>query len=199
MATSKVRIAARLRPRLPNELHDDGVRVCHGEPANASCSNSNTGGANTSLNPNNSASLAGANASNSSSGSASSSGSFTGIAVANPRDASQVFRFPYVHFFPIIHLRLRFIALDCRCSRGGGRRKVATEFTCSASEQRDWGRAIFFWLHMPHASRILRLHLQAVSAPLTLIYGFLHLIPRTHIYSQIHKLLRRGRDPGGDI
>jgi hypothetical protein len=120
MATSKVRIAARLRPRLPNELHDDGVRVCHGEPANASCSNSNTGGANTSLNPNNSASLAGANASNSSSGSASSSGSFTGIAVANPRDASQVFRFPYVHFFPIIHLRLRFIALDCRCSRGGG-------------------------------------------------------------------------------
>ncbi|KAJ7918374.1 kinesin-like protein [Mycena leptocephala] len=95
MATSKVRIAARLRPRLPNELHDDGVRVCHGEPANASCSNSNTGGANTSLNPNNSASLAGANASNSSSGSASSSGSFTGIAVANPRDASQVFHFPF--------------------------------------------------------------------------------------------------------
>ncbi|KAJ6557848.1 P-loop containing nucleoside triphosphate hydrolase protein [Mycena capillaripes] len=92
MATSKVKIAARLRPRLSGEPQDDGVRVCHGESANASCSSSSTGGANISLNANNSTgSGSDANASSSSSG----SGCFTGIAVANPRDASQIFRFPF--------------------------------------------------------------------------------------------------------
>ncbi|KAJ7726683.1 P-loop containing nucleoside triphosphate hydrolase protein, partial [Mycena maculata] len=72
MATAKVKIAARLRPRLTGEAQDDAVRVCHSEPAE--CSNTSNNG----------------NASRSSS-----DGSFTGIAVANPHDASQVFRFPF--------------------------------------------------------------------------------------------------------
>ncbi|KAJ7464998.1 kinesin-like protein [Mycena galericulata] len=95
MATAKVRIAARLRPRLPGEPQDDGVRVCHGEPSE--CSTSNTSGANASSSANNSSSLASGalNTSGSSSGSGNGGGPFTGIAVANPRDASQVFRFPF--------------------------------------------------------------------------------------------------------
>ncbi|KAK7044906.1 kinesin-like protein [Favolaschia claudopus] len=80
MAT-KVRIAARLRPRLTGEPPDDGgVLICRAE--------ANTSGSSSSLphnNPNNSA-----NSSSSSSG-----GSFTGLTVANPRDASQIFRFPF--------------------------------------------------------------------------------------------------------
>ncbi|KAF7360127.1 Kinesin-like protein [Mycena venus] len=91
--SSKVKIAARLRPRLPGEPPDDGgVRVCHAE--NSSCST----GANSSLPPHdanaNSSTGAGPNTSGSSTGSGA-SGSFTGIAVANPRDASQIFRFPF--------------------------------------------------------------------------------------------------------
>ncbi|KAJ7500900.1 P-loop containing nucleoside triphosphate hydrolase protein [Mycena galericulata] len=93
MATAKVKITARLRPRLPGELHGDGVHVCHGEPGECSA----TSGANTSSSTNNSSSLARSalNASGSSSGSGNGGGPFTGIAVANPRDASQVFRFPF--------------------------------------------------------------------------------------------------------
>ncbi|KAJ6478809.1 kinesin-domain-containing protein [Mycena vitilis] len=107
MATSKVKIAARLRPRLPNELHDDGVRVCHGEPANASYSGS--GEASTSSNAH-----TGANASSSSSGSANAGSSFTGIAVANPRDASQIFRFPFTSCYDADATQAAIFAADVR-------------------------------------------------------------------------------------
>ncbi|KAJ7665901.1 kinesin-like protein [Mycena polygramma] len=116
MATSKVKIAARLRPRLPNELHDNGVRVCHGEPANASYSGS--GEASTSSNAH-----SGANASSSSSGSANAGGSFTGIAVANPRDASQIFRFPFTSCYDADATQAAIFDADVRplldVARGG--------------------------------------------------------------------------------
>jgi hypothetical protein len=79
------------------------------------------------------------------------------------------------------------------------RRKVATEFTCSASEQRDWGRAIF--LLAAYASCLAYF----TSTPPGRLYApnsYLWLLAfnsTDSIYSQIHKLLRRGRDPGGDI
>ncbi|KAJ7017169.1 kinesin-like protein [Mycena alexandri] len=91
MATAKVRIAARLRPRLAHETPDPGdPRVCHAEPANTSTSSDpgkGKGSANTSLTANSSANASGS--------SNNGSGTFTGIAVANPRDASQIFRFPF--------------------------------------------------------------------------------------------------------
>ncbi|KAF7316051.1 Kinesin-like protein [Mycena indigotica] len=74
MATSgkAVKVIARLRPRLPGESADDGIRVCHGESGTntSSDTSSNTSGS-------------------------SSMTSFTGIAVNNPRDTSQIFRFPF--------------------------------------------------------------------------------------------------------
>ena len=65
MATHKVKIAARLRPRLESEIDDDSVKIVH--PSNDS------GG----------------------SSSSTSGGSF--ITVANPRDPTQIFKFPCVH------------------------------------------------------------------------------------------------------
>ncbi|KAF8169839.1 P-loop containing nucleoside triphosphate hydrolase protein [Mycena galopus ATCC 62051] len=57
--SSKVLIAARLRPKLAGEPPDDGgVRVLRGDPNSSACS-------------------------------------FTGIAVTNPRDPNQIFRFPF--------------------------------------------------------------------------------------------------------
>jgi hypothetical protein len=75
--SSKVKIAARLRPRLAGEPPDDGgLRICRPEPSvNASSCSAN-------------------NSANSSA--SSTSGSFTGIAVANPRDTTQIFTFPCV-------------------------------------------------------------------------------------------------------
>jgi kinesin family protein 22 len=64
-ATHKVKIAARLRPRLDGEIIDDQIQVNH---------NSDTSGGSTS-------STAG--------------GSY--ISVTNPRDQSQVFKFPCVY------------------------------------------------------------------------------------------------------
>lgn len=61
MATSKIKIAARLRPKIPGEMDDDSVKVCHDWDGASTSSN---GG-----------------------------GSF--ISVTNPRDTSQVFKFPY--------------------------------------------------------------------------------------------------------
>ncbi|KAJ7735754.1 kinesin-like protein [Mycena metata] len=91
MATAKVRIAARLRPRLDGEKPEPGdPRVCHAEPANTSTSSDlgkGKGSANTSLTANSSGNASGS--------SSNGSGTFTGIAVANPRDASQIFRFPF--------------------------------------------------------------------------------------------------------
>nr|GAT58889.1 kinesin-like protein [Mycena chlorophos] len=81
---AKVKVIARLRPRLDTEsADDDGIRVCHAEQANTSADSTAT-----------------ANASGSGSSSSMLSGgrgglSFTGIAVNNPRDPSQVFRFPF--------------------------------------------------------------------------------------------------------
>jgi len=60
MATSKIKIAARLRPRLPAEIDDDAVQVCHAWDEASS----------------------------------SSSGSGSHISVPNPRDPTQVFKFP---------------------------------------------------------------------------------------------------------
>ncbi|KAF8155490.1 P-loop containing nucleoside triphosphate hydrolase protein [Crassisporium funariophilum] len=63
MASHKVKIAARLRPKIQGELDDDSVKIIH--------ASDNTGG----------------------SSSSSPSGSF--ISVANPRDTSQIFKFPF--------------------------------------------------------------------------------------------------------
>uniref|UniRef100_A0A8H8CJ53 Kinesin-like protein n=1 Tax=Psilocybe cubensis TaxID=181762 RepID=A0A8H8CJ53_PSICU len=63
MASHKVKIAARLRPRLDGELDDDSIKVVH--------QSNNTGG------------------------SSSSSGGSSFISVANPRDPTQVFKFPF--------------------------------------------------------------------------------------------------------
>ncbi|KAJ7204506.1 kinesin-like protein [Mycena pura] len=99
MSVAKVKVIARLRPRLPGEPLDDGIRVCHREPANvSSCSNPGSGSANVSLNANSSSAI-GANSSGNSSGSGNGGGSFTGIAVNNPRDPSQVFRFPFTNAY----------------------------------------------------------------------------------------------------
>lgn len=65
MATHKVKIAARLRPKIESEIDDDSVKIVH--PSNDS------GG----------------------SSSSTSGGSF--ITVANPRDPTQIFKFPYVY------------------------------------------------------------------------------------------------------
>ncbi|KAJ7185888.1 kinesin-like protein [Mycena filopes] len=89
MATAKVRIAARVRPKAPEE-QDAGVRVCHAEPVNASLSSTSTGKGSASAN--NSLS---ANASGSSSSSSSGSGTFTGITVPNQHNANQIYRFPF--------------------------------------------------------------------------------------------------------
>lgn len=83
MATAKVKIIARLRPKLPGEQSDDAVRVCHSEQTSALVEASNN-------------TLGGANVSGSSNRSGAGGGSFTGISVPNPRDVSQIFRFPYV-------------------------------------------------------------------------------------------------------
>ncbi|KAF8068670.1 kinesin-like protein [Lyophyllum atratum] len=64
MATAKIKIAARLRPRLNGELDDESVKIIH--------TSAETGG--------------------SSSGSG---GSGSVISVTNPRDPSQVFKFPF--------------------------------------------------------------------------------------------------------
>ncbi|KAJ7697614.1 P-loop containing nucleoside triphosphate hydrolase protein [Mycena rosella] len=105
MATAKVRIAARLRPRLAGEPTDDAVRIVHGEAScsNVSTSNPNTSGANTSA------------------GSASGSGTF--ISVANPRDASQVFRFPFTSCYDAGSTQAELFEADVRplvdVARGG--------------------------------------------------------------------------------
>ena len=65
MSCHKVKIAARLRPRINGELDDESVKVYH---ASDDSSSSEGGG---------------------------SGGSY--ITVANPRDLSQVFKFPLVH------------------------------------------------------------------------------------------------------
>ena len=62
MASAKVRIAARLRPRIDGELDDESVKIIH--PLNT------TGG------------------------SSSSTAGSSFITVANPRDPSQIFKFP---------------------------------------------------------------------------------------------------------
>ncbi|KAJ7112763.1 kinesin-like protein [Mycena crocata] len=96
MATSaKVRIAARLRPRLPGEAHDDAVRVCHGEE-DASCGAINVNG------------------SGNTSGNSSGGSGFTGIAVANPRDASQVFRFPFTSCYDATATQAALFDADVR-------------------------------------------------------------------------------------
>ncbi|KAJ7443844.1 kinesin-like protein [Mycena latifolia] len=101
--TAKVRIAARLRPRLPGEPLDDAVQIVHGEASCGSTSASNTSGPNTSA------------------GSASAGGSF--IAVANPRDASQVFRFPFTSCYDADSTQAELFEADVRplvdVARGG--------------------------------------------------------------------------------
>ncbi|KAJ7634481.1 kinesin-like protein [Roridomyces roridus] len=93
MAASKVKIVARLRPRLPGEASDDAIRVCHSEPTAVLAESSvNLSRANTTVN--NSSSL-GSAADSSGNRSGMGGGSFTGIAVNNPRDVTQVFRFPF--------------------------------------------------------------------------------------------------------
>jgi len=62
MSAHRVKIAARLRPRLSGELDDDSVKVHHASDGSGGSFSSGSGG-----------------------------GSF--IAVANPRDLSQVFKF----------------------------------------------------------------------------------------------------------
>ncbi|KAG2008077.1 kinesin, variant 2 [Coprinopsis cinerea AmutBmut pab1-1] len=67
-ATHKVKIAARLRPRLEGEIVDDQLKVIHpGDDSNGSSSNS----------------------------SSSSFSATSYIAVTNPRDTSQIFKFPF--------------------------------------------------------------------------------------------------------
>ena len=66
MATAKIKIAARLRPKIPGEMDDDSVKVCHDWDG---VGTSSSGG-----------------------------GSF--ISVTNPRDTSQVFKFPYGPLIP---------------------------------------------------------------------------------------------------
>ncbi|KIM37196.1 hypothetical protein M413DRAFT_279239 [Hebeloma cylindrosporum] len=63
MATHKVKIAARLRPRLESEIDDDSVKIVH--------------------------------PSNDSGGSSSSTAGGSFITVANPRDPTQIFKFPF--------------------------------------------------------------------------------------------------------
>ncbi|KAJ3515071.1 hypothetical protein NLJ89_g1995 [Agrocybe chaxingu] len=63
MATHKVKIAARLRPRIQGELDDDSIHIVH--------SSNDTGGSSSSL----------------------TGGSF--ITVPNPRDPTQIFKFPF--------------------------------------------------------------------------------------------------------
>ncbi|KAF7305126.1 Kinesin-like protein [Mycena kentingensis (nom. inval.)] len=66
--SSKIKVVARLRPKLPNEPADDGIRVCHADDPADTSANASTG---------------------------SNNGPFTGVAVNNPRDPSQIFRFPF--------------------------------------------------------------------------------------------------------
>ncbi|KAJ7060902.1 kinesin-like protein [Mycena amicta] len=71
MTTSaKVKVIARLRPRLNAEPADHGIRVCHAEPADTSGSTAST--SNSAI-----------------------TSTFTGISVNNPRDPTQIFRFPF--------------------------------------------------------------------------------------------------------
>jgi kinesin family protein 22 len=71
MSGQKVKIAARLRPRLPQEIDDGAVEVIHASDSEVSLSDGNTG--------------------------KNRSGSF--IAVPNPRDPTQIFKFPSVTKF----------------------------------------------------------------------------------------------------
>lgn len=65
MATAKVKIAARLRPRLPGEIDDGALQVCHVSDETGVSSSS------------------------------SSSATSSYISVANPRDPTTVFKFPF--------------------------------------------------------------------------------------------------------
>ncbi|KAJ6583010.1 kinesin-like protein [Mycena vulgaris] len=103
-ATAKVKIAARLRPRLPGEPLDDAVRIVHGDSSSTSTSIPNTSGPNTSA------------------GSASTtSGTF--ISVANPRDPSQIFRFPFTSCYDADSTQAELFDADVRplvdVARGG--------------------------------------------------------------------------------
>ncbi|KAJ7099966.1 kinesin-like protein [Mycena belliarum] len=101
--TAKVRIAARLRPRLPGEAPDDAVHVVHGE---SSCGSTST--------------FSG-NASGSGENTSGASGSY--ISVANPRDASQIFRFPITSCYDADATQAEIFNADVRplvdVARGG--------------------------------------------------------------------------------
>ncbi|CAK5262663.1 unnamed protein product [Mycena citricolor] len=75
-ATAKVKVIARLRPSGRGEQPDPGVRICHNEPSNSSFTIVNSSG-NTSISDSTSTTL------------------FTGVAVVNPRDPTQMFRYPF--------------------------------------------------------------------------------------------------------
>jgi hypothetical protein len=62
MASHKVKIAARLRPRLDGEVVDDNIKVFHNGDTSTGSTNSTSGGSH--------------------------------ISVVNPRDTTQVFKFP---------------------------------------------------------------------------------------------------------
>lgn len=69
----KVRIAARLRPRINGEIDDESVKVCRAAELDGNTSNNGE-------------------ASSSSLAATAATGSF--ISVTNPRDPSQIFKFP---------------------------------------------------------------------------------------------------------
>ena len=75
MSTHKVKIIARLRPKIHGELDDDSVKIIH-------------------TSDNNGDRLA-------------ASGSF--VTVPNPRDPTQIFKFPLAYFLHIITLAYQFI------------------------------------------------------------------------------------------
>ncbi|KAJ7108792.1 P-loop containing nucleoside triphosphate hydrolase protein [Mycena epipterygia] len=85
--SAKVKIAARLRPILSGEPPDTAVRVVRAEPDSSA---------------------------NTSAGSASASSSSSFIAVANPRDATQVFRFPFTSCYDADSTQAELFEADVR-------------------------------------------------------------------------------------